>query len=60
MEQVTVDQVVQETLFEEESSGQCTWKFCYQITLPRSEVLFFSNDCNFDAGSSFYCEIDCA
>ena len=41
MEQVTVDQVVQETLFEKQSSGKSTWKFCNQITLPRSEVVFF-------------------
>ena len=40
MEQVTVDQVVQETLFEKESSGKSNWKFCNQITLPRSEVVF--------------------
>ena len=37
MEQVTVDQVVQETLFEIESSGKSTWKFCNQIKLPRSK-----------------------
>ena len=41
MEQVTVDQVVQETFFEKQSSGKSTWKFCNQITLPRSEVVFF-------------------
>ena len=41
MEQVTVDQVVQETLFEKQSSRKSTWKFCNQITLPRSEVVFF-------------------
>ena len=41
MEQVTVDQVVQETLFEKQSSGKFNWKFCNQITLPRSEVVFF-------------------
>ena len=41
MEQVTVDQVVQETLFEKEISGKSTWKFCNQKTLPRSEVVFF-------------------
>ena len=41
MEQVTVDQVVQETLFEKQSSEKPTWKFCNQITLPQSEVVFF-------------------
>ena len=41
MEQVTVDQVVPETLFEKESSGKSIWKFCTQITLPWSEVVFF-------------------
>ena len=41
MEQVTVDQVVQETLFEKQSSEKSTRKFCNQITLPRSEVVFF-------------------
>ena len=41
MEQVTVDQVVQEALFEKESSGRSNWKFCNQITLPRSEVVVF-------------------
>ena len=41
MEQVTVDQVVQGTPFEKESSRKCNWKFCNQITLPRSEVVFF-------------------
>ena len=41
MKQVTVDQVVQETLFEKESSGKSNWKLCNQITLPRSEVVFF-------------------
>ena len=41
MEQVTVDQVVQETLFEKESSGKSNWNFSNQITLPRSEVVFF-------------------
>ena len=41
MEQVTVDQVMQETLFEKQSSGKFTLNFCNQKTLPRSEVVFF-------------------
>ena len=41
IEQVTVDQVVHETLFDKQSSGKLLWKFCNQITLPRSEVVFF-------------------
>ena len=41
MEQVTVDQVVQETLFEKERSGKSIWKFCNQITYSRLEVVFF-------------------
>ena len=41
MEQLTVDQVLQKTLLEKQSSGKSTWKFCNQITLPRSDVVFF-------------------
>ena len=41
MEQVIVDQILSRTLFEKESSGKSTQKFCNQITLPRSEVVFF-------------------
>ena len=44
MKGVTVDQfdaVVEENLFEKESSSKSSWKFCNQTTLPRSEVVFF-------------------
>ena len=42
MEGETVDQVdavVEESLFERESSSKSSWKFCNQTTLPRSEVV---------------------
>ena len=44
MEGVTVDQndaVVEESFFEKQISSKCSWKFCNETTLPRSEVVFF-------------------
>ena len=36
-----VDAVVEDSIFENESSSKSSWKFCNQTTLQRSEVVFF-------------------
>ena len=35
------DSVVEDSIFENESSSQSSWKFCNQTTLQRSKVVFF-------------------
>ena len=41
MDEFKVDQIDKLSDLEKESSNKSSWKFCNEITLPRSEVVFF-------------------
>ena len=41
MDEFKVDQIDKLSDLEKESSNKSSWKFCNEITLPRSEVMFF-------------------
>ena len=41
MEEIKVDRIDNFSDLEKESSNKFSWKFCNEVTLPRSEVVFF-------------------
>ena len=54
------DQIDKLSDLEKESSNKSSWKFCNEVTLPRSEVVFFcSNVCNSHFDNVVFNKINC-